>query len=101
MSVPVHATNYFKAARERMTQATLLRRSRHYALAMYVAGVAAECMLRAYHRAGSGSFGSLSPSERQDRIWDFLDRELNEYERTRISFIVTDTPEEHRILTAP
>ena len=53
MSVPVHATDYFKAARERMTQATLLRRSRHYALAMYVAGVAAECMLRAYHRAGS------------------------------------------------
>jgi len=49
----------------------------------------------------SNSFGSLSPSERQDRIWDFLDRELNEYERTRISFIVTDTPEEHRILTAP
>jgi hypothetical protein len=45
----VYAQDYVQAARERMTQASLLRRSEHYALAMYVAGVAAESMLRAYH----------------------------------------------------
>ena len=47
----------------------------------------------------SVSFLALSPTERQDRIWHHLDRELTPHERTRISFIVTDTPEEHRVLT--
>jgi hypothetical protein len=32
-----------------MTQAILLKRHEQYGLAMYVAGLAAECMLRAYH----------------------------------------------------
>jgi len=50
-------------------------------------------------RVLSASFAPLSPSDRQDRIWQYLDQELNPYERTRISFIVTETPEEHRILT--
>lgn len=47
----------------------------------------------------SGSFGSMSPSERQDRIWLYLDQALTPAERTKISFIVTDTPEEHEALT--
>ena len=46
----------------------------------------------------SGSFAGKSPHERQDRIWDHLDEALNPYERTLISFIVAETPEEHRAL---
>lgn len=46
----------------------------------------------------SGSFGSQSPSERQDHIWKHLDAHLSPLERTRIVFIVTDTPEEYEAL---
>ena len=46
----------------------------------------------------SGSFASESPSERQDRIWKSLDLHLSPFERTRIVFIVTDTPEEYETL---
>ncbi len=48
----------------------------------------------------SGSFAGQSPHERQDRIWHHLDESLSAYERTLISFIVTETPEEHRVLKA-
>jgi hypothetical protein len=47
----VHAADYFQAAQERATQATILHRNEQYSLAMYVSGVAAECMLRAFHQA--------------------------------------------------
>jgi hypothetical protein len=40
---------YRLAALERLAEATALRRDGRYVLAMYVAGVAAECMLRAWH----------------------------------------------------
>jgi hypothetical protein len=46
----------------------------------------------------SGSFASQSASERQDHIWKHLDARLTQYERTRIVFIVTDTPEEYDAL---
>jgi hypothetical protein len=46
----------------------------------------------------SGSFASQSPSERQDHIWKHLDAHLAPFERTRIVFIVTDTPEEYDAL---
>lgn len=46
----------------------------------------------------SGSFAGKSPHERQDRIWHHLDETLSPYERTLVSFIVTETPEEHRAL---
>jgi len=46
----------------------------------------------------SGSFATQSPSERQDRIWQSLDRHLNSFERTRVVFIVTDTPDEYAAL---
>lgn len=46
----------------------------------------------------SPGFAQLSPSERQDLIWRHLDDELNAYERTLVSFIVTDTPTEYAIL---
>jgi hypothetical protein len=49
-------------------------------------------------RVLSSSFGPLSPSERQDRIWTHLDDALDAHERTKIVFIVTDTPEEWRTL---
>jgi hypothetical protein len=46
----------------------------------------------------SGSFATLSPGERQDLIWRHLDDNLTPFERTRITFIVTDTPEEYETL---
>jgi hypothetical protein len=46
----------------------------------------------------SGSFAAQSPSERQDHIWKFLDLRLTPFERTRVVFIVTDTPEEYEAL---
>jgi hypothetical protein len=46
----------------------------------------------------SGSFASQSPSERQDHIWKHLDAHLSPFERARIVFIVTDTPEEYEAL---
>lgn len=46
----------------------------------------------------SRSFASQSPSERQDHIWKHLDAHLNTFERTRVTFIVTDTPEEYEAL---
>jgi hypothetical protein len=49
MPIPIHPVDYYRAAQERMTQASLLRREEHFALAMFVAGAAVECMLRAYH----------------------------------------------------
>lgn len=44
------ADHYFRASLERMTQAHFLYRAGtgHYALAMYAAGLAVECLLRAY-----------------------------------------------------
>lgn len=43
------AEHYFRVSRERLTQAIALYRiGDAYALAMYVAGVSVECMLRAY-----------------------------------------------------
>ena len=46
----------------------------------------------------SASFATISPSERQDRIWKSLDAHLTVFERTRVVFIVTDTPEEYEAL---
>jgi hypothetical protein len=44
---------YFDVARERATEATLLHREARFPLSMYVAGVAAESMLRAFHVDGA------------------------------------------------
>lgn len=46
----------------------------------------------------SSSFSSQSPSARQDLIWKHLDAHLDRFERTRIVFIVADTPEEYEAL---
>jgi len=40
-------------------------------------------------------FANVSPSDRQDRIWEQLDADLSRAERTKISFIITDTAEEY------
>ncbi len=47
----------------------------------------------------SRSFAKQTPSERQDRIWKSLDKLLNRSERTRVVFIVTDTPDEYKALS--
>jgi hypothetical protein len=49
----VRAEDYRRASEERVTAAGALRRAQRYTLGRYVAGVAAECMLRAYHRANA------------------------------------------------
>jgi hypothetical protein len=46
----------------------------------------------------SGSFATQSPGERQDHIWKHLDARLDTFERRRVTFIVTDTPEEYEAL---
>ena len=43
----------------------------------------------------SDAFAGQSASERQNRIWKYLDAHLSSFERTRIVFIVTDTPGEY------
>ncbi len=54
MARPVHPNDYYEAAMERMAQAGQLHRSKQYSIAMYVAGVAVECMLRAFHPINRG-----------------------------------------------
>jgi hypothetical protein len=46
----------------------------------------------------SRSFAAQSPGERQDLIWKHLDAHLDTFERTRVTFIVADTPEEYEAL---
>jgi len=46
----------------------------------------------------STTFIGLSPSERQELIWKSFDARLTPHERTRIIFIVADTPQEHAAL---
>ena len=46
----------------------------------------------------SGSFAKQTPTERQDHIWKSLDLHLSPFERTRVVFIVADTPEEYEAL---
>jgi hypothetical protein len=48
--MPWAPTDYRLAARERIGEAFQLRRVDRYVVSMYLAGLAAECMLRAYHR---------------------------------------------------
>jgi hypothetical protein len=49
-------------------------------------------------RVISKRFARMSQTGRQDLIWKFLDKELTAHEATRISFIVTDTKQEHDAL---
>ncbi len=44
----IEAADYFVAAKERLSEANLLYEKERYALAMYIAGVAVESLLRAY-----------------------------------------------------
>ena len=46
----------------------------------------------------SGAFADQSPTERQDHLWRHLDAQLTPFERTRILFIVADTPEEYEAM---
>jgi hypothetical protein len=46
----------------------------------------------------SKRFARMTPTERQDLIWRHLDQVLTPQEARRVSFIVTDTKEEHDAL---
>lgn len=60
------AESYYRTALERIEDAHLLHTQSHYSLAMYVSGLAVECMLRAFRLLTDESF-----EERHDlwRIW--------------------------------
>lgn len=60
------AETYYRAAIERTEDAHLLHTQMHYSLAMYVSGLAVECMLRAFRLLTDTSF-----EERHDlwRLW--------------------------------
>jgi hypothetical protein len=46
----------------------------------------------------SKAFEDLDPAQRQDRIWQRLDAALSPYERTLISFLLTQTPDEYEVV---
>ena len=43
-------------------------------------------------------FEELDPAQRQDRIWQRLDAALSPHERTLISFLLTETPDEYEVV---
>ena len=43
-------------------------------------------------------FEGLAPAQRQDLVWDKLDAALSPYERTLISFLLTETPDEYEVV---
>jgi stress-induced morphogen len=49
-------------------------------------------------RVISKRFAKMTQTARQDLIWSFLDKSLTAHEATQISFIVTDTKQEHDAL---
>ncbi len=49
----------------------------------------------------STRFAGMTPSARQDLIWEHLDAALSPHERTLISFLVADTREERDALAEP
>jgi hypothetical protein len=46
----------------------------------------------------SPRFKSMPPSARQDLIWEQLDKALTPFERTLITFLLTETPEEFAVV---
>ena len=46
----------------------------------------------------SKAFEGLDPSARQDLIWAKLDSALSPYEKTLISFLLTETPDEYEVV---
>jgi hypothetical protein len=76
--VPFTAAEYRSAALERMGDADHLKRLGRYPLAMYAAGVAVECMLRAFrhedrahaaHHDVAAHFGACDRERLGDRAW--------------------------------
>lgn len=52
-------------------------------------------------RVVSGSFDGETPYQRQERIWQHLEKALEPAERAKITFIAAETPQEHEELMAP
>jgi hypothetical protein len=46
----------------------------------------------------STAFSGMTGTERQDLIWESLDKALTPYERTKIVIILAETPREHKVL---
>ncbi len=66
----LRSESYYTAARERIKEARFLHESRYYTLAMYVSGLAVECMLRAFRLLKDQTF-----DERHDlwQLWKHAD----------------------------
>lgn len=52
------AEHYYRAARERSVEASVLHDRQHFGLSMYVAGLSVECLLRAFLSRKSPAFDS-------------------------------------------
>jgi hypothetical protein len=61
--VGLRSDSYYTAARERIREARFLHENRYYTLAMYISGLAVECMLRAFRLLNDPTF-----DERHD-LW--------------------------------
>ncbi len=96
------ADHYFRASLERMTQAQYLYRGGegHYALSMYAAGLAVECLLRAYMVKRKREFesrhdllllfkesGILDPSPDRLKARGLTDSQVLEHEKTMWSSV--------------
>jgi len=62
----LRSDSYYTAARERIKEAQFLHENRYYILAMYISGLAVECILRAFRLLKDPTF-----DERHDlwRLW--------------------------------
>jgi len=61
--VGLRSDSYYTAARERIKEAQFLLENRYYTLAMYISGLAVECILRAFRLLKDPTF-----DERHD-LW--------------------------------
>lgn len=78
------ADHYYRAALERMTQAQDLYRegAGNYALSMYTAGLAVECMLRAFMLLLAKESGILILGRDKLKVKGLTDEQLEEHEKT-------------------
>jgi hypothetical protein len=74
-----NADHYFRAALERIDDSRLLYSVERFALSLYVSGLAAECLLRAFHLRRDPVFDS-----RHDLLRLFKDSRLAELEQDRL-----------------
>ena len=104
----IEASHYFAAATERMKQARMLYMDQLENKLRQILEAAFPERQELTLNDDDGIIGILVSREfegveaidRQDRIWDVLDRSLTPEERRRVQIIVAATPDEHAGHTA-